>query len=72
VTGYDQSSAVTAVKADNKLMRTPGRRKQVGRARELRKTVLVQVREQCARAAAQAFLALPGAPVCHEMGAPMH
>ena len=35
---YDQASAMAAVKADNKLMRAPGRRKQADRARELRKT----------------------------------
>jgi hypothetical protein len=47
VTGYDESSAMTAVRADRKLMEVAGRRKLADRARELRKSVLVEVWEEC-------------------------
>ena len=48
VTGYDEASAMAAVRADRKLMQGAGRRKMADRARELRKSVLVEVREECA------------------------
>lgn len=47
VTGYDEPSAMAAVRADGKLMQAPGRRKQADRARELRKSALVEVWEEC-------------------------
>lgn len=47
VTGYDESSAMTAVHANKKLMEAAGRRKLADRARELRKSVLVEVWEEC-------------------------
>ena len=48
VTGFDEPSAMAAVRADRKLMQGPGRRKLVDRARELRKSVLVEAWEECA------------------------
>lgn len=48
VTGYDEASAMAAVRADRKLMQTAGRRKMADRAHELRKSVLVEVWEECA------------------------
>jgi hypothetical protein len=47
-TSYDELSAMTAVRADRKLMQEGGRRKLADRARELRKSVLVEVWEECA------------------------
>jgi hypothetical protein len=48
VTGYDEPSALAAVRADRTLMHAPGRRRLAERARELRKLVLVEVWEDCA------------------------
>jgi hypothetical protein len=48
VTGYDELSAMAAVRIDRKLMQAPGRRKLADRARELRKSALVAVWEECA------------------------
>jgi hypothetical protein len=48
VTGYDEPSAMSAVRADRKLMQAAGRRKLADRARELRKWVLVEIWEECA------------------------
>jgi hypothetical protein len=47
VTGYDEPSAMAAVRADRKLMLTTGRPRLADRARELRKSVLVEVWEEC-------------------------
>jgi hypothetical protein len=48
VTGYDEPSAMAAVRADRKLMQEAGHWKLADRARELRKSVLVEVWEECA------------------------
>lgn len=47
VTGYDEHSAIAAARANRKLMQGAGRRKLADRARELRKSVLVEVLEEC-------------------------
>ncbi len=47
VTGYDEPSAMAAVRANRKLMQEAARRKLADHARELRKSVLVEVWEEC-------------------------